>query len=318
MVLTIRPETQFVSTDQSQELVLETDVVAIKNPADPKRESIARSLDKVVTQYGYGAGRNPEFASPDPLMMIFGFLSKMLATFKELVSTRNMPADNPVTQQVADYVSSMPIVHDTDLAVDETFEKNSERSMGIWTGFALDENYRWRPNNNTVHVATIKAAMVKFGQSPSHVFNVVRPLGEGHEIIMRDGFELHVSHDELARATQASCFMGRDNGMLKDANFMLAAAIKRKQMESPEPSIRDSYDAALLLSLSLNGEQVLNMFEYLGLARDVRPARPGELATLNAVGVHVSYPASAVINGVSDVLGRSSSVPEKLGGYVLL
>lgn len=321
MISTIRPYKQFVPAEQREEAGFQADVMALEKSGGPRRESLLCSSDNAATRQGHRAGQNPGFFGSNPFAMIFGWFNKMLAAFKELVSARNTPADPPITQQpppVVDNARVTPVVHDSESAVDEVPEKDAGPPADIWKGFALDKNYRWRPNNNTAHVATIKAAMGRFGQQPNAVFSAVSPRDDGYEVVMRDGFNLHLNHDELGRAAQASRFMGRNDNLLKDANFILAAAIKRKQLESPEPAVRRSYDAALVRSFSLDGEPVPDMLQYLGLAGHVRTARPGELCATDAVGIHDTYPASAVINGIRDVLGRPSPVPEILAGYVLI
>ena len=81
----------------------------------------------------------------------------------------------------------------------------------------------------STHAAVIKLMMVTFGQRPAAMFNELVPSGDGYDVTMKDEFKLHLSRQELQQASQASRFAGADSDVVKDANFVFAAFVKRKQ-----------------------------------------------------------------------------------------
>ncbi len=108
-------------------------------------------------------------------------------------------------------------------------KKKGERPTDVWAGVM------YGTKNNEPALSAIKAAMMKYGQSPLGVFSSVVRSDSGYKVVMRDGFELHLTLKEIARAKVFSGFQHgpnpEDGGMYKDVAFMYAASAKRAQLE---------------------------------------------------------------------------------------
>ncbi|WP_460069683.1 hypothetical protein [Pseudomonas sp. H2_E05] len=118
-------------------------------------------------------------------------------------------------------------------------KRNGAKPNNIWSGF------RQGPDGNCVTVSAIKAAMYRFGQSPTDIFKEVRKTGDLYHIVMRDDFRLNLTERELAEGARAAKFTGSDQEMLKDARFLFAASAKRAQMENNDRTASSSYQAAV-------------------------------------------------------------------------
>lgn len=191
-------------------------------------------------------------------------------------------------------------------------KRNGAKPLNIWSGF------RQGPGGNCATVATIKAAMYKFGQSPTDIYREVRRLDAGYRVTMRDNYTLTLTDRELAVATRASQFIGADKGMLKDAHFLFAVSAKRAHEENNDTTAGESFEAGVE---SLNdGEDEVTPgegFLRLGLSHymknvSVRELAEGRLGVSNRGGHSV-----AVINGREEVWGRPGAVP-RLGEAVAL
>jgi hypothetical protein len=183
-------------------------------------------------------------------------------------------------------------------------KRNGEKPADIWGGF------RQGPDGNCVTVSAIKAAMYKFGQSPTDIFKHVRKDGDKYHVIMRDDKLVTLTDQELAQAARSSRFIGSDKGMLKDAQFLFAVSAKRAQMENNDGTAGRSYQAALL-SLN-NGEDETGPgegFLRLGLRQHMRTVHfsqlaKGQLGMCNRTGHSV-----AVIEGYEEMYGRKGRRP---------
>lgn len=113
------------------------------------------------------------------------------------------------------------------------------KPANIWSGF-----YQAAPRN-CVTVSAIKAAMMKYGQSPLGICRNIVETRDGYTVTLRDNCTVHLTHEELKQAQQAASFLGDDPGMLKDAVFLYAVSAKRAQMENHEFRAGASYEAAL-------------------------------------------------------------------------
>lgn len=162
------------------------------------------------------------------------------------------------------------------------------------------------------HTAVFKLMMLRFGRSPSDVFQKVEVTREGYTITMKDGFELRLSKQELARSTEASRFDGADAQMIADANFMLAAFVKRKQIEGDTP-----FEAAL--SSSLRGEHLYRVMKGMGLSGFLRIVSPDQLREPNSIGVTSPhhFAGSLVVDGVKHRNGDKEEAVAKDYGYRL-
>lgn len=173
----------------------------------------------------------------------------------------------------------------------------------IWSGFSQG------PDGNCVTVSAIKAAMMRFGQKPTDVFQSVKEQGDGYDVKMRDGFALHISRDELKQAAAQARFKGDDPAMLTDANFMYAASAKRAQMENNDGTAGRSYSAALR---SLNdGEHSREGLDRLGLKNHYRAGSRADLANGMLGTVEYGGHSMAVIGGRVELWGKRGGAPQE-------
>ncbi|WP_339506607.1 hypothetical protein [Pseudomonas sp. EA_15y_Pfl1_P102] len=158
------------------------------------------------------------------------------------------------------------------------------------------------------HAAVIKMMMLRFGQSPSEMFNNVETTENGYSVTMKDGFEVTLSTQELQRTTEASRFTGPDAHMVIDANFMLAAFTKRKQVE------RNAQFEAALLS-TLRGEHTYNVLKGMGLTGFLRVVPPDKLRDPTRVGVTpaFSYSSALVVDGIKHREGEKQAIVKDYG-----
>ena len=183
-------------------------------------------------------------------------------------------------------------------------KRNGAKPENIWSGF------RQGPDGNCVTVSAIKAAMHKFGQSPTDIYKEVRRLGEGYRVTMRDDYVVTLTDRELKVGAREAKFVGPDAGMLKDAQFLFAVSAKRAQMENNDGTASRSYEAGVR-SLN-NGEDERGPgegFQRLGLRKhmkrvSVRDLANGQLGMCNRTGHSV-----AVINGREELWGRQGKPP---------
>ncbi|WDU63920.1 hypothetical protein LRS56_05180 [Pseudomonas poae] len=193
---------------------------------------------------------------------------------------------------------------------DLSSKRNGAQSDDIWGGF------RQGPGGNCVTVSAIKVAMVKFGQSPTDIFEDVQKEGDGYRVVMRDGYVLQLSKAELDTAAQRSKFVGRDKEALKDAHFLFAVSAKRAQLENNDGYAGMGFRAAIH---SLNdgedeqgpGEGLLR----LGLRQHIKRVPVSELASGVLGMVNRRGHSAAVINGVEELYGKKGWPPT--GGYAV-
>lgn len=172
------------------------------------------------------------------------------------------------------------------------------KPVDIWSGFYQGVE------GNCVTVSAVKAAMMKLGQNPSGIYKHIGATDDGYEVVMRDGFSLRVTHEELKKAEQGSNLKGTDAALLKDANFLYAVSAKRAQLENHEFRAAQSFGVAME---TLNdGEMPGDAFRRLGLYAYIRPSTAQELAA-GALGTLANYQHSVVvINGAMDFYGFKS------------
>ncbi|NVZ53757.1 hypothetical protein HX792_25700 [Pseudomonas sp. B6002] len=172
----------------------------------------------------------------------------------------------------------------------------SERPKDIWGGFYQGVQ------GNCVTVSAIKAAMMRFGQSPQAIYRQVTATSTGYEVVMRDSFTLRLTHEELNKARAASWLAGADQQLLEDANFLYAVSAKRAQLENNDFRASQGYDVALatLSDGEFPGQALrrLGLFGYLRES-DVNELAKGAIGTLAGNGHSV-----VVINGAFDLYGQ--------------
>lgn len=185
----------------------------------------------------------------------------------------------------------------------------------IWSGFKQGPN-----KSNCVTVASIKAAMMRFGQKPTDVFKQVIAAGDGWNIQMRDRDDrwYHLSKHELEQATYRSEFSGDSPSMVADANFLYAVSAKRAQLENNDGYAGQGFERALY---SINDGEPFgfnsNGFRRLGLGAHIRKVSAANLADgrlgLVTRGVRVNGQdvphALAVIKGREDMWGKQAGSP---------
>ncbi|OZO03432.1 hypothetical protein B7453_16555 [Pseudomonas sp. IB20] len=178
----------------------------------------------------------------------------------------------------------------------------------VWLGLSEGEG------SNSGVLAGIKAAMMRFGQSPRGVYSSVREHPMGCEVVMRDGYKVMITKDELAKAKDVADFRGTDPGMIKDAVFMYAVTAKREQERIKHAGISyarrhlsDPFEAAMQqLNDNFWAHKAL---AALGLTGNVRQVPVSELEAKGGIGVvTVGYDAMLMSKGYVDMYG-----PEKLG-----
>lgn len=185
-------------------------------------------------------------------------------------------------------------------------KRSGAKPDNIWSGF------RQGPDGNCVTVSAIKAAMYRFGQSPTDIYKDVRREGSGYRVVMRDDVIVTLSDRELAEGVRGAQFIGPDKGMLKDAQFLFAVSAKRAQMENNDRTAGRSYSAAVR---SLNdGEDESGPgegFKRLGLRQHMRKVSVAELARGQLGMCNRTGHSVAVINGREEMYGKQGRAPTR-------
>ncbi|SDU88642.1 hypothetical protein [Pseudomonas mucidolens] len=171
----------------------------------------------------------------------------------------------------------------------------------IWGGF------RQGTDGNCVTVSAIKAAMMRFGQKPRDIFKEVEKTEAGFDVVMRDGFKLQLTHDELQIAARRSAFLGNNRDMLDDAHFLFAASAKRAQLENNDRTAAHSFQQAIR---TLNdGEHSREGLMRLGLREHVRNVPLSALLNGMVGTIERRGHSVAVIDGVEELWGRRGRTP---------
>ncbi|AZE84853.1 hypothetical protein C4J98_3452 [Pseudomonas orientalis] len=232
------------------------------------------------------------------------FFTQLLALVADK-KQKNMP--DAIPSPVIPQVTPQPVLPKPDAAANIpglSNKRGGAKPDNIWSGF------RQGPDGNCVTVSAIKAAMHRFGQSPTDIFQEVAKTNDGYHVLMRDGFRLTLSDRELVEGSRGAKFNGPDKGMLKDAQFLFAVSAKRAEMENNDRTAGRSYQAAIR-SLN-NGEDESGPgegFLRLGLKKHmkrvpVRELARGQIGMCNRTGHSV-----AVINGREELWGKQGRAP---------
>jgi len=154
--------------------------------------------------------------------------------------------------------------------------------------------------------------MMTFGQRPAAMFNKLLPSGDGYDVTMKDEFKLHLSRQELQQASQASRFTGADSGVVKDANFMFAAFVKRKQLTGGYAT----FEAAL--AKTLEGETTQRCLQGMGVFGLSQFVPVSDMAGKGAVGVLETHNrGSALVREGVRHDGGTPRTADRGYGYVL-
>ncbi|WP_248749222.1 hypothetical protein [Pseudomonas sp. MWU15-20650] len=294
--------------------VIAGDATRASNDRGFSSEPVSEDVKKVSYALPYAgegerAGVSEHTESLNALLaMLTSFFTKLLnlvSDHKEKFVPETVPTPPPVIPQVV----PEPLPPTPDVATNIpglSNKRNGARPDNIWSGF------RQGPDGNCVTVSAIKAAMYRFGQSPTDIFKSVTKVNGGYKVVMRDDFQLSLTDRELSEGARGAQFFGPDKGMLKDAQFLFAVSAKRAQMENNDRTAGRSFQAAIR---SLNdGEDERGPgegFLRLGLKRhmktvSVRDLARGQVGMCNRTGHSV-----AVINGREELWGRRGAVPTR-------
>ncbi|AZF54075.1 hypothetical protein C4J85_3602 [Pseudomonas sp. R4-34-07] len=252
-----------------------------------------------------GAGNDSPSISA--IVAIFASLFSQLLALVVDKKDKHVPDTNPLPPPIVPQVTPQPVLPRPDAAVNIpglSTKRGGAKPDNIWSGF------RQGPDGNCVTVSAIKAAMYRFGQSPTDIFKEVAKTSDGYQVFMRDGFRLTLTDGELAEGARGAKFSGPDTGMLKDAQFLFAVSAKRAQMENNDRTAGRSFQAAIR---SLNdgedesgpGEGFLRLGLKGHMKRvSVRELAQGQIGMCNRTGHSV-----AVINGREELWGKQGRVP---------
>lgn len=205
-----------------------------------------------------------------------------------------VPEPTPSTPDLAGYVQGL------------SMKRNGEKANDIFGGF------RQGPDGNCVTVSAIKAAMHRFGQSPTDIYQKVTKTAEGYRVLMRDNFTLDLTDDELKQGARGSRFVGYDKELLKDAQFLYAVSAKRAQMENNDGTASGSFYAAMR---SLNDKEdefgAGEGFLRLGLSKHMRTVHVRDLARGQVGMSNRAGHSVAVIDGYEELWGKRGKSPRR-------
>lgn len=157
--------------------------------------------------------------------------------------------------------------------------KSAEKPRDILHAFNATERRFGELFDVSTHAAVIKMMMLRFGQSPAHVFAQVKPVADGYNVMMKDGLEVHLAQHELQLAASATRFAGNDQGVINDANFIFAVFVKRKQLEVPGRSFESA------LAKTLEGETAQRVLKGMGMIGFMQYVASDQMRGRGAVGV---------------------------------
>ncbi|MFL1502642.1 hypothetical protein ACI77N_15875 [Pseudomonas sp. S191] len=166
--------------------------------------------------------------------------------------------------------------------------------------------------DSSTHEAVIKLMMQTLGQHPAGMFKTLTAVGDGYHITMKDEFKVQLSHQELEQATQASRFSGNDAGAVKDANFVFAAFVKRKQLIGGYPTF------AAALAKTLEGETTQRCLQGMGMYGLSQYVSSSDMAAKGGAGVLEThnFGSALVVEGVRHEYGEQRKA-DRGYGYVL-
>lgn len=241
---------------------------------------------------------------------VVALFTSLLTQLLALVADKKQKTiPDAVPSPVVPQVTPQPVMPKPDAAASIpglSSKRRGAKPDNIWSGF------RQGPDGNCVTVSAIKAAMYRFGQSPTDIFQEVAKTNGGYHVVMRDGFRLTLTDGELAEGARGAKFSGPDNGMLKDAQFLFAVSAKRAQMENNDRTAGRSYQAAIY---SLNNGEDENGpgegFLRLGLKSHMKRVSVSDLARGQIGMCNRTGHSVAVINGREELWGKQGRPPTR-------
>lgn len=186
------------------------------------------------------------------------------------------------------------------------------KTVDITRAFSAAQRQFGESFDTSTHEAVIKLMMRTFGQHPAGMFKALATSGDGYHMTMKDEFKVQLSHQELEQATQASRFSGKDAGAVKDANFVFAAFVKRKQLIGGYPSF------AAALAKTLEGETTQRCLQGMGVFGLSQYVSSSDMAAKGAAGVLQTHTfgSTLVVEGVRHQYGEQRTA-DRGYGYVL-
>lgn len=176
--------------------------------------------------------------------------------------------------------------------------------------FDIFKDFYQLADGNCVTISAIKAAMMRFGHNPYGIYKTLEATDTGYRIVMRDGFKLDITHDELRQAkTGANFGTDRPNDVLVNARFLYAVSAKRAYLENNDGEANKSFAAAMR---SLNdGEYPGQALRRLGLKDFVAPATLQDFLN-GAIGtVNSGFHSMAAVDGFLDSYGHKQPLDNR-------
>lgn len=217
--------------------------------------------------------------------------------------SNDLPLPQPRVQPAPD---TTPVNKPKEPIPELSNKRNGAKPNNIWNGF------RQGSKGNCVTVSAIKAAMAKFGQSPTDIYKSVEKVADAYKVVMRDGFALMLKESELDSAIRGADFVRmNDREMLKDAHFLFACSAKRAQIENNDGFANRSFDAAIR---SLNDREDESGpgegLKRLGLKDHMQRVSARDLADKSLIGmVNRRGHSVAVVDGSEEYYGRRGGRP---------
>ncbi|MDO4238397.1 hypothetical protein [Pseudomonas sp.] len=289
---------------------LTIDALSASNEATIKSGAGLASISATPDiRYGYISQRSAAGGNDtQPINAVMALFASFFIQLLALVTDKKEESKpDAVPSPVVPQVTPQPVLPKPDAAADIpglSNKRGGAKPDNIWSGF------RQGPDGNCVTVSAIKAAMHRFGQSPTDIFQEVAKTHDGYHVVMRDGFRLTLTDRELAEGSRGAQFNGPDKGMLKDAQFLFAVSAKRAQMEDNDRTAGRSYQHAIR-SLN-NGEDESGPgegFLRLGLKNHMKRVPVGELARGQLGMCNRTGHSVAVINGREELWGKQGRAP---------
>lgn len=292
--------------------LLPVDSMSAKNEQLPQFNSVVNDLAsgnsaRPINAQDNSAGVANNSDAVDKLVTLFTSFFTQLISLVSDKKDKAVPDISPPRPEVAPRVVPEPAAPQPAPAANIaglSRKRNGAKPDNIWSGF------RQGPDGNCVTVSAIKAAMYRFGQSPTDVFKEVKKTERGYEVIMRDGVSVNLTDRELTEGARGAKFVGRDKEMLKDAEFLFAVSAKRAQNENNDGRAARSFSAAIR---SLNdGEDERGAGEglkRLGLSKHMKRVSVRELANGQLGMCNRAQHSVAVINGREELWGRQGKAP---------
>ncbi len=218
-------------------------------------------------------------------------------------NSNDLPVPLPRVQPALD---TTPVDKPKEPIPELSTQRNGAKPNNIWNGF------RQGSKGNCVTVSAIKAAMAKFGQSPTDIYKSVEKVADGYKVVMRDGFALTLKKSELDSAIRGADFVPMsDREMLKDAHFLFACSAKRAQIENNDGFASRSFDAAIR---SLNDREDESGpgegLKRLGLKDHMKHVSARDFADKSLIGmVNRRGHSVAVVDGSEEYYGRRGGRP---------